>query len=118
MDIYEALAEPRRRQIIELIALKGSLTATDISANFQISPPAISQHLKILREAKLVDMEKKAQSRIYTINTKSFDELSDWINKMTQMWEEKFSRLDVLLEKMKQPAVTKVLAGKKEVKKK
>lgn len=107
MDIYEALAEPRRRQIIELIALRGSLTATDISDNFQISPPAISQHLKILREAKLVDMEKRAQSRIYTINTESLDELSDWINKMKGMWEKKFSRLDMLLEKIKRQEVKK-----------
>ena len=101
MDIYSALADPRRREIIELLALKGRLAATDISNNFNISKPAISQHLKVLREAKLVDMEKVAQSRIYTINTASLDELEDWAHKMKDMWEKKFSRLDTLLEKLK-----------------
>lgn len=101
MDTFQALAEPRRREIIELLALKGELSSTDISDKFNISAPAISQHLKILREAKLVDMEKRAQSRIYTINTDSLHELEEWIHKMREMWEKKFSRLDNLLEKMK-----------------
>lgn len=57
--MYSALADPRRYEIIELLAAKGSLTTTDISGNFEVSPPAISQYLKVLREAKLVDMEKE-----------------------------------------------------------
>lgn len=101
MDIYAALAEPNRREIVELIARKGSLTATDISNNFKITPPAVSQHLKVLREAKLVDMEKRAQSRIYTINTGSLDKLEEWIHKMKTGWEEKFDRLDKVLEEMR-----------------
>ena len=101
MDIYTALAEPNRRRIIELLASSGRLTASDISDKFKVSPPAISQHLKVLREAKLVDMEKKAQSRIYTINTSSLDELQDWVSKMKAMWEKKFDRLDKVLSEMK-----------------
>ena len=101
MDTFQALAEPRRREIMALLALKGQLTATDISDKFSVSAPAISQHLKILREAKLIDMEKRAQSRIYTINTDSLHQLEVWIHKMREMWEKKFNRLDNLLEKMK-----------------
>lgn len=107
MDAFTALAEPKRREIIELIALKGSLTASDISSNFTISAPAISQHLKILREARLVDMEKRAQSRIYTINSDSLSQVEEWIHKLKERWEEKFSRLDTLLEKMKMEEVKK-----------
>lgn len=105
MDIYEALAEPRRREIIELLAKKGRLSSTDISDNFKISPPAISQHLKVLKDAKLVDMEKRAQSRIYSINTKGLLELELWARKMKQMSEKRFNRLDALLEKMKSEGV-------------
>lgn len=101
MDIYTALADSNRRKIIELLALKGKLSATDISDKFKISPPAISQHLKVLREAKLVDMEKRAQSRIYTINTNSLDELQEWVVKMKSMWEKKFDRLEKVLQEMK-----------------
>lgn len=100
MDIYSALAEPTRRKIIELLALRGQLSATDISGNFKISPPAISQHLKVLREAKLVDMEKRAQSRIYTINTNKLHEIEVWIGKINKSWEQRFDRLDCILKEM------------------
>lgn len=102
MDVFAALAEPNRRKIIEMIALKGQLTATDISDAFHVSPPAISQHLKVLREAKLVDMEKHAQQRLYTINTKSLLEIESWIGKIRDQWEQRFSRLDKLLKDLKE----------------
>jgi DNA-binding transcriptional ArsR family regulator len=99
MDIYQALADPTRRQIVEMIAYKGSLSASDIASNFKISPPAISQHLKVLREAKVVDMEKRAQQRIYSINPLSIEEISHWIEKLKKRWEAKFTRLESILEK-------------------
>jgi DNA-binding transcriptional ArsR family regulator len=68
MDVFEALAAPTRRQIIEMLASKGELSATDIYRRFDASPPAISQHLKILREAKLVRVERQGQLRIYQID--------------------------------------------------
>ena len=101
MDTYSALADQNRRKIIELLAKKGSLNSTDISDNFKISPPAISQHLKVLREAKLVDMEKRAQSRIYTINTKGLLEIELWTRKIKDMWEKKFDRLEKVLSEIK-----------------
>ena len=101
MDAFQALAEPTRRQIIELIASKGNLSAADISGNFKISAPAISQHLKILREAKLVDMEKRAQSRIYSINPKKLTEVEIWVKKLNKMWSKRFDKLDKLLTKEK-----------------
>ncbi len=101
MDTFQALSDPNRRRIIELIAAKGQLTATDISDNFKVSAPAISQHLKILREAKLVDMEKRAQQRIYTINTASIHEIEEWARKMVATWDARFKKLDKLLEDLK-----------------
>jgi DNA-binding transcriptional ArsR family regulator len=64
VDIFFALADPTRRKILELLASRGQLSATEIYANFVVSHPAISQHLKVLREAKLVKMKKHAQQRI------------------------------------------------------
>lgn len=101
MDAFSALAEPTRRHIIEMLASKGQLSATDISDKFHISPPAISQHLKVLREAKLVDMEKKAQKRIYTINTYTIHNLETWVHKMGKIWDARFDRLDTVLKKEK-----------------
>lgn len=68
MDKLYALAEPTRRTILEMLAKEGQLSATEISDRFNVSPSAISQHLKVLREANLVLMEKRAQQRLYRIN--------------------------------------------------
>ncbi|HSW87788.1 MAG TPA: metalloregulator ArsR/SmtB family transcription factor [Candidatus Saccharimonadales bacterium] len=99
MDMFSALADPTRRNILQILASKGQLSATDISNKFTISPPAISQHLKILRESKLVDMEKHAQQRLYQLNSQQLSEFENWIKKLTHRWEERFSEIDKILER-------------------
>ncbi len=99
MDRFAALAEPNRRRIIELIAVNGEMASTDISDEFDISAPAISQHLKVLREAELVRMEKRAQKRIYTINAEGVEEMWEWLNQMRAYWNQRFDALDQLLLK-------------------
>jgi DNA-binding transcriptional ArsR family regulator len=98
MDIFTALAEPTRRSIIEMLAQKGELSATDISDKFNSSPPAISQHLRVLREANLVYVEKRSRQRIYQINPSAMNELEEWAKQTTEMWNQRLSRLDKVLE--------------------
>jgi DNA-binding transcriptional ArsR family regulator len=97
MDIFTALAEPTRRTIIEMLAERGELSAGDIGDKFHSSPPAISQHLKVLREAKIVRMEKRSRQRIYQLDPRAMQELEQWMKRTTEMWDERFSRLDALL---------------------
>lgn len=97
-QLFNALAEPTRRSIIELLASKGQLSATDISNKFAVSPPAISQHLKVLREANFVHVEKRAQQRIYQINPDAMSEIEVWVQKMTKSWNARFNVLDKILE--------------------
>ena len=99
VDRFAALAEPNRRRMIEILAKQGEIAATDISDQFDISPPAVSQHLKVLREAELVNMEKRPQQRIYSLNPQGVDEMWEWLNQMRQFWNEHFDALDVLLLK-------------------
>lgn len=103
MDIFSALAEPTRRNIVELLALNGQLAASDISKKFRISPPAISQHLKVLRDTNVVRVEKRAQQRIYQINPAKMHELETWAHRMTKMWDQRLDALDEILrlEKIK-----------------
>ncbi len=98
MDIFSALAEPTRRSIIEMLASSGQLSASVIASKFRISPPAISQHLKVLREAKLVHMEKRAQQRLYQVNPDAMLELELWAKQMAKVWDERFGALDMILE--------------------
>jgi DNA-binding transcriptional ArsR family regulator len=101
MDVFTALAEPTRRNILEMLASRGQLSATDISDKFKVSPPAISQHLKVLREANLVQMEKHAQQRLYQLNPDAFSELEEWVKRVTELWNERFDALEALLNEEK-----------------
>ncbi len=98
MDIFSALAEPTRRAIVEMLASRGPLPATEIYQEFRASPPAISQHLKVLREANLVLMEKHAQQRVYRVNPEAISELEGWARNMMELWNQRFDALDQVLE--------------------
>jgi DNA-binding transcriptional ArsR family regulator len=98
MDMFVALADPTRRNILELLASSGELSATAICEQFPVSPQAISQHLKILREANLVDMEKRAQKRLYRLNPQTLSQFEAWVQQTRQRWSESFEALDVVLE--------------------
>jgi len=102
MDSFTAIAEPNRRRIMELLAKEGQMPASAIYKRFNSSPPAVSQHLKALKEAKLVRVEKRAQQRIYYINPEPMKELERWIKQFTAQIEEQYQRLDHVLELEKQ----------------
>jgi len=113
--LFYALAEPTRREIIELLASRGQLSAGQIYDNFAVSAPAISQHLKVLREADLVQMEKQAQHHLYRINSNAVEELGEWAERMNRLWEERFDALDkVLAEEQKRKNVSKKTEPKSE----
>lgn len=101
MDMYTAIAEPTRRNILELLAENGQLAASQIYDHFPTTPPAISQHLKVLKAANLVHVEKRAQQRIYAINPEPMSQIEDWLHKLTKHYEERYTRLDALLEREK-----------------
>jgi len=98
MDVFNVLAEPRRRQVIEILANRGHLNATQISDEFDVTPQAISQHLRLLTEHDIIRMEKRAQQRIYAFNPKSLFEIKKWDADMTEMWNNRFDRLDKALK--------------------
>jgi len=105
MDMFVALADPTRRTILEILASNGELSATDIYEHFPVSPQAVSQHLKVLREAKLVEMEKRAQKHLYRLNPHTLSQFEAWVQQMKQRWEERFSALDQVLESEKKKLV-------------
>lgn len=74
------------------------MTATDIYGNFSVSHPSVSQHLKVLRQADLVRLEKDAQRRLYSYNSETMRELEGWVTRLTEVWSQRFERLDKVLE--------------------
>jgi len=101
VDKFYALADPTRRKILEMLHSQGPLPATEIYAQFPASPPAISQHLKVLRQAELVRVEKRAQHRIYQLNPEAMLELGEWARHLNHLWGQRFEALDELLEQEK-----------------
>jgi len=102
--LFYALADPTRRNILELLATNGQMPATQVYGNFSVSHPAISQHLRVLREAELVTVEKEAQKHIYRLNPDAMRDLEGWVRKTLQLWEGRFEELDRVLEAEKKKA--------------
>ncbi|MCL4559151.1 MAG: metalloregulator ArsR/SmtB family transcription factor [Chloroflexi bacterium] len=98
MDKFSALSDPTRRKIIETLAQHGPLSAREIYDQFTASAPAISQHLKILRETRLVQMEKRAQLHIYSLNPEAILEVDQWARQITRLWSQRFDTLDQILK--------------------
>lgn len=96
---FTALAEPTRFQIVEMLAKNGRMPAGQIYKRFSASPPAISQHLKVLKEAKLVQVEVNAQQRIYQLDPAGMIEIETWLTRMRRMWEQRFDALDDVVRK-------------------
>jgi DNA-binding transcriptional ArsR family regulator len=97
MDRFAALADPTRRRIVELLG-SGERAAGALGEDFEISAPAISQHLKALRESGLVRVRVDGQRRIYSLDPKGFAEMEDWFAKMRGFWS---GRLDALERELK-----------------
>ncbi|MFP2904481.1 ArsR/SmtB family transcription factor [Pyxidicoccus sp. 3LFB2] len=96
MLAFTALSDPTRRRIVELLA-QGERSAGELGESFDISAPAVSQHLKVLREAHLVQVRAEAQRRIYALDPAGFDELDGWVQRIRGFWSE---RLDVLEQRL------------------
>src|SRR5258708_19431664 len=93
MQSLLAIADPTRRRIVELLAVR-ERTAGDLVKEFDLSAPAISQHLNILREAGLVTTRAEGQSRIQALNPDGFDEVEAWLQKTRSAWSRRPDALE------------------------
>lgn len=103
MDSFTAISDPTRRRIIGLLAER-ELSAGALAENFQMSAPAVSQHLKALKAARLVQVRVDGQRRIYSLNPQGLGEIDSWLDTVRRFWR---GRLDALEEALRQPAEPK-----------
>lgn len=99
-DVFQAIADPNRRAILELLTQQ-KLTLTGVAENFRISRPAVSRHIKILKECGLVVIIPQGRERYCEVRFDRLKEVSDWLEKYRQLWEQRFDRLDDVLLDMK-----------------
>ena len=101
MNAFAALSDETRREIVRLVAEAGEMASTDISRNFSISAPAISQHLKVLKQANVLSVRKDAQRRIYSLNSRGIEEVDDWLLEIKTLWRKRLDRLEKYALKLK-----------------
>jgi DNA-binding transcriptional ArsR family regulator len=99
-DVFQAIADPTRRDIIGLIA-KNPMTPNNVSESFELSRQAISRHIKILTECGLLTLNIQGREYYYSIQTKKLKEVNQWLEPFRDMWEDKFSRLDNVINNLK-----------------
>ncbi len=98
-DVFQAIADPIRRDIIALLA-EETLTVNNIAEKFEISRPAISKHLKILKECEIIDFKKDGRERYCFIRPKNLIPAFMWIEQYRELWENKIDAFDRYLNKL------------------
>ena len=99
-DVFQAIADPTRRAILLLLAAQ-SMTAGAIAANFDTARPTVSKHLQILTECELLEQEYNGREVYYHVNAKKMKEITDFVERFRQMWEDRFNKLENVMKKYK-----------------
>lgn len=104
---FAALADPTRRAILARLAT-GDATVAELSAPFEISAPAITKHLKVLRRAGLIEQGRQAQWRPCHLKPERLRDVADWVGQYRRHWEGTFDHLDDYLRTIQTPDATEV----------
>ena len=94
---FRALADPSRRTILDLLA-DGEQSVTELLAHFPFSQPALSKHLRVLREAGLVAVRKEARRSLYGLRPEGLRSVADWVRHYERFWNERLDALGEVLE--------------------
>ena len=100
-DAFNAVAEPRRRQILDALA-DGERPVNDLVERLGLAQPQVSKHLRVLRQVGRVDVRDAGRQRIYRLNARRLKPVHDWVKRYEDAWNERFDRLDEVLEELKQ----------------
>ncbi len=100
-DAFNAVAEPRRRQILDVLSF-GERPVNELVALLDLAQPQVSKHLRVLREVGLVDVRDEGRQRMYRVNGHPLKPIHDWVKNYERSWSQRFDRLDVVLEELKE----------------
>ena len=100
-DAFNAVAEPRRREILDLLA-GGERPVNDLVELLGMAQPQVSKHLRVLREVGAVDVRDQGRQRLYRLNGRALKPIHDWVKGYEETWTERFEALDDVLDDLKQ----------------
>lgn len=104
---FELLAEPTRRRILDLLR-DGERPVGELVERLSMSQPAVSKHLRVLRDSGLVDVRVDAQRRMYRLRPERLQEVDAWIEPYRRLWSDRLDRLDQHLQRMKNKEGTEI----------
>jgi DNA-binding transcriptional ArsR family regulator len=100
-DAFNAVAEPRRRQILDVLAA-GERPVNDLVTRLRLAQPQVSKHLRVLREVGLVEVRDEGRQRMYRLNGRPLKSIHDWVKTYEWTWSRRFEQLDAVLEELKE----------------
>src|SRR3954469_22278372 len=100
-DAFNAVAEPRRRQILDALA-DGERPVNDLLEVLGMAQPQVSKHLRVLREVGAVEGRDQGRQRLYRLNGHALKPIHDWVKNYERLWSERFDELDVVLEELEE----------------
>ena len=92
-DVFNAIAEPRRRQIVELLAQRGALAVGTLVATLGLAQPAVSKHLGVLRKVGVVSVQKQGKQRVYSLDAAKLKTVHDWVKAFEELWGHQLDRI-------------------------
>src|SRR4051812_24481150 len=96
-DAFNAVAEPRRRQIVDLLAA-GERPVGDLVRALGLAQPQVSKHLRVLRDVGLVEVRDQGRQRLYRLNGDALKPIHDWVKGYERLWSQRYELLDDVLE--------------------
>lgn len=100
-DTFSAIAEPRRRQLLDVLAAGGELSVTDLVAAVGLPQPVVSKHLRVLREVGAVAVREDGRHRLYRVDGAALKPVFDWVRAYEAIWTARLDALDDVLEDLK-----------------
>src|SRR5947208_5034140 len=97
-DVFNAIAEPRRRKIIDLLAGRGEQPVGDLVRTLRLPQPAVSKHLGVLRRVRIVSAKKRGRRRLYRLNAQELRPVHDWVKNYERFWSHQLERIKARAE--------------------
>lgn len=112
IETFAALAEPNRFRIVELLRA-GPRPVNEIGDRLRLNQPQVSKHLRVLKHAGLVDVEPRAQQRVYELRAQPLRQLHEWLERYRELWDERFGQLDELIDELRNKETSDVRKRRK-----
>ena len=101
-DVFNAVAEPTRRQLLDALAGARELPVNDLVRELGLAQPQVSKHLRVLREVGAVGVREKGRQRLYRLHPEALRPIHDWVKDYERTWSARFDRLDEVLNELEQ----------------